>query len=346
MLREGFHHSLTWADKTMSVIHARQLEACEERITSLPTFGLFSGCTDANAEELWRISYDAMEHPFSSCLHKRNDLIGMVMGQLPIEAALLSPKEHELLERIIALDGNAELLDWTEPAAAESLVRRLWCTLTVEEGDRLFIHLPKEIMTPLLLVMSSKAHQELISHVFDLHRTVYAVLYRQGVLHYSVALNHLKTDVLSGTYAEHEQLAMRFLRTAFDYLYDRRGEMLLLHPGLTDPQLLPYLDAGTDVPFDFDDPSLELDALFDETEWLAAQQMMGVLGDCLRPEIQPNTAAEDLFMLAKQGVPLAEMRDVLAAMLTCMPTAPMLDCLRLLKSQVVCWGRIPTGMVQ
>lgn len=345
MQRESNEQTLTWADKTMSVIRTRQLEACEERLSVLPAFGLFSGCSDAEAEALWRISYDAQEHPFCTHLHSARDLQAMVLTQLPAEAALLSPKEHELLERLIALGGDIELMDWSESAPAESLVRRLWCTLTFGEDDRAFLHMPKELLTPLLLVVSSKAHQELASRMLDLHRTVYAALYVSGALHDSTVLAYMEQEVLTGTYAESRTLCRRYLRASYDYTYTEKGEMLLLHPGLTDPaRLLPFLDLNTGL--DLNDPTLALSEMFDESEWMAAHQMMGLIGGALRPEYQPQTGAEDLFMLAKQGVSLENMAEVLAAMLVIRPTGAMLDCLRLLKSQVICWGRIPTGMVQ
>ena len=347
MLRETNVQTLTWADKTMSVMRTRELEACEERLSSLPAFGLFSGCDDTNAEELWRISYDAQEHPLCRKLHTARDLTAMVMAQLPAEAALLSPKEHELMERLLAMGGTAELLDWSESTAAESLVRRLWCTLRYEDDDRLFIVLPQELITPLTLIVSSKAHQEIVAHLFDLHRTVFGLLYREGALHYAPALSHLQTDVLVGTYAENTQLAMRFLRTAFDYTFDDHGDMILLHPGLTDPeQLLPCLSIRKDIDFELESSDMLLADLFDEGEWIAANQLLGQISDSVRPDYQPQMAAEDLFMLAKQGVSLEEMADVLSSLLDVQPTRSMLDSLRLLKGQVACWGRIPTGMVQ
>lgn len=52
MLREGNTHALTWADKTMSVIRTRQLEACEQRLLRLPTSGLFSKDGERLAEAL------------------------------------------------------------------------------------------------------------------------------------------------------------------------------------------------------------------------------------------------------------------------------------------------------
>ena len=59
MLREGNVHSLHWADKTMSILRERQLEASADRIAAYPRKGLFSGCDDLMVEELWKHSYDA-----------------------------------------------------------------------------------------------------------------------------------------------------------------------------------------------------------------------------------------------------------------------------------------------
>ena len=53
MLRKGNTRPFHWADKTMSVLRANQLEACEKDLAGLPSFSLFDNvCTDANIEEL------------------------------------------------------------------------------------------------------------------------------------------------------------------------------------------------------------------------------------------------------------------------------------------------------
>ncbi|MGN0763752.1 MAG: hypothetical protein ACI4MK_10185, partial [Aristaeellaceae bacterium] len=141
MLRESNIQPLTWADKTMSVLRARQLEACEERLSALPDFGLFSGCDDGRVEELYAASHEAQERPVPTRLHTVQSLRAQVLSRLPAEAALLTFEEHMLLERLLVLDGVCELMDWEETGAAESLVRRLWCTISREE-ERIFVHLP------------------------------------------------------------------------------------------------------------------------------------------------------------------------------------------------------------
>lgn len=141
MLREANVQTLTWADKTMSVLKAQELEACEKRLASLPDFGLFGDCDDARAETLWACSYDAQEHPRATTLHTARSLQAQVLTVLPAEAALLSPMEHSLLERLLILEGEAELMDLGEMSAAESLVRRLWCTVRLLEDNRVLVRL-------------------------------------------------------------------------------------------------------------------------------------------------------------------------------------------------------------
>ena len=58
MLRQGNTHPYHWADKTMSVLRANQLEACEKYLAGLPCRCLFDGdCTDADAESFYQLSY-------------------------------------------------------------------------------------------------------------------------------------------------------------------------------------------------------------------------------------------------------------------------------------------------
>ena len=50
MLRQTNTRSLHWADKTMSVLRADQLEACEKDLAGLPSRCLFEpDCSDLDA---------------------------------------------------------------------------------------------------------------------------------------------------------------------------------------------------------------------------------------------------------------------------------------------------------
>ena len=346
MLRESNIQPLTWADKTMSVLRARQLEACEERLSALPDFGLFSGCDDGRVEELYAASYDAQEHPVATRLHTTQSLRAQVISSLPAEAALLTFEEHMLLERLLVLDGTCELMEWEETGAAEGLVRRLWCTISREE-ERIFVHLPRELLIPLTLIVSSRAHEELREKLIRFDDTVRALLYIGGLMHAQEPLNRLMQDVLHGTYADSLPLAQRFLRCEYDYTYDRHGDMLLLHPGLAEPErMLGQADPWTGL-MDMDEETLHgaMAGIFPEEKPLF-QQMYGLLTGALRPEITEEEAVEDLRMLAKQGVSLREMNEVLATLLTVQPTPAMLAGVKQLYQRTPRWGTLCAARVQ
>ena len=347
MLREANMHTLTWADKTMSVLRERQLEACENRLAQLPDFGLFDGCDDAKVETLWQCSYDAQEHPVVARLHTTRQLQCQVLLTLPMEAALLSVEEHLLLERLIVLDGQAELMEWEETRGAEGLVRRLWCTIERQE-DAITVRLPKELQYPLTAILASPEHTELRERLLRFEAAIRGLLYIGGLLHYAEPLEHLRQGVLHGVYADQTQLAMRYLRNTFDYCYDERGDMLLLHPGLAEPERM--ISQGmvmTHADFELDEASLlgAMDGLLPE-ERMLFDRMYGLLHGAVRPEITEEEAVEDLLMLAKQGVSLGEMNEVLSSLLTVHPTAAMYDGVKQLHRLTPRWGTMHAYNVQ
>ncbi len=324
MLRETNVQRLHWADKTMSVIRQEQLEACERRLSALPRVTVFDLTDDLRTEEIWQCSYDAQEHPRLEKLHTRKELRAQVLGSLAAEAALLSVEEHLLVERLITLDGTAELIDWEETTAAESLVRRLWCTISRENG-RIIVHMPEALLAPLTLALGSHQHQEIRERLMRHDSVIRGMLYIGGLLHYEEPLYHLMADVLQDTYASDLNLAMRYLRAAYDYTYDRNGDMLLLHPGLADPDRLLAMHVPTEeVSMELSDDAMRgaIEGLLPEEEPLF-EKLYGLFIGATRPELTPEGAAEDLLMLAKQGVSHREMQEVLGSLLSVQPTAEM-----------------------
>lgn len=347
MLRESNMQTLTWADKTMSVLKARQLEASESRLAQLPPFGLFSGCDDSNVEQLFAISYDAQEQPRATALHTATQLKKLILTRLPQEAALLSFEEHALVERLLALEGEAELMDWEEISAAESLVRRLWCTIE-REDDRIFLILPRELMMPLQFITSSKPHNLIRENLTRYDATIRALLYIGGFLHADEPLHHLMEDVVKGTYANDAAMALRYMKITYDYTYDPLGEMLLLHPGLAEPEnMIRQLKMHKHISIQLDQPMMmgAMGGLFPE-ERPTFEMMYGLLLGSVRPEITPEEAVEDLRMLAKQGVSLKEMEDVLSTLLTVQPTEAMLSGVAQLYMMTPRWGSMRSGVLQ
>lgn len=347
MLRETNVQRLHWADKTMSVIRQEQLEACERRLSGLPRVTVFELSDDLRAEEIWQCSYDAQEQPRLQSLHTCKALRAQVLGRLPAEAALLSIEEHLLAERLITLGGTAELIDWEETQAAESLVRRLWCTISRRDG-RTVVHMPGALLTPLTLTLSSHQHQDLREKLMRHDAVIRGLLYIGGLLHYEEPLYHLMTDVLQDSYACDLTLALRYLRSAYDYTYDRRGDMLLLHPGLADPDRLISLQCPTPeyaVELSEDVMRGAIDGLLPEEEPLF-DRLYGLFTGATRPELTPEGAAEDLLMLAKQGVSLQEMQEVLGTLLSIHPTEEMRQAVTLVHAHTPRWGLMRTASAQ
>lgn len=339
LLRETNMQRLHWADKTMSLLRQQQLEACEKRLASLPDFGLYTYNDNLRIEELWRSSFDAMEKPGAAHLHTVQELRALVLTRLPLEAALLSVEEHLLLERLLTLEGEAELLDWEEMSAAESLVRRMWCSIT-HVGHRFILHLPQELHTPLMLVLSSHQHEEMRDKLLRHDAIIRALLYIGGLLHYEEPLYHLLNDVLQSSGKGETLLSMRYLRSAYDYMYDPDGEMLLLHPGLAEPEQLMHICAPQDgLSIDLDEETIRgaMEGLMPEERPLFERLYAMLLGST-RPEISEEEAVEDLRMLAKQGVSLDVMQEVLATMLTIQPTDDMLFAVADLHQHTPRWG--------
>ena len=346
MLRQTNVQQLHWADKTMSILRQEQLEACEKRLSALPKVTVFDLTDDLCTEDVWQCSYDCQEHPGLSELHTLRELRAHVLGRLAAEAALLSIEEHLLLERLITLGGNAELIDWEETEAAESLVRRMWCTITRSNG-RTTVHMPEALLTPLTLTLSGHQHQEIREKLIRHDAVIRALLYIGGLLHYEEPLYHLMTEVVADTYACDLDLAMRYLRVAYDYTYDRQGDMLLLHPGLADPERLMVMHPAAEITMELSDEAMRgaVDGLLPEEEPLFGR-LYGLLQGATRPELTPEGAAEDLLILAKQGVSLQEMQEVLATLLSIQPTPEMRQAVELVHAHTPRWGLMRTALAQ
>ena len=346
MLREGNVQSLHWADKTMSILRERQLEASATRIAAYPAKGLFSGCDDVMVEELWKHSYAAQEHPIPALLHTTRGLQRLVLAQLPAEAALLSVEEYELCDRLFALEGQVDLFP-EEISAGESLVRRMWCTIA-REDERLILSMPQDILLPLQIIFSTPTHEELRARLMHFDFFIGTMLHIGGFLHYEAPLRHLLEHVVAGTYADQESLAIRYLRSAYDYIYDRHGSMILLHPGLAEPEKYIYADTRPFCPLpetDAEKRRYAMIGLLPEEEHLYTV-MCGLLQGAVRPELTEDMAVRDLLILAKQDVGRQEMREVLASMLEVLPTAAMLEALDSIILLTPRWRSMTTAIAQ
>ena len=348
MLRQTNTRSLHWADKTMSVLRADQLEACEKDLAGLPSRCLFEpDCSDVDAEKLYDISFFAEEDRKSAgravhpVLHTVEELRNRVLHSFAQEAALLSVEEHDLLVRVMLFGGRTPLNDWNELIPARGLVRRLWCRVE-NGGSNTVLILPSQLCATVLMLLAGDSHRNVRTIVEQVHERIDNTLYLLGAVQASGPARDMLA-LLKGTFAENRpDLVDRFLVSGYDYVYNRSGSLLLIHPGLADPERM------MDISYAEMDPEAlsKASESINDLESPLYEQMLSVLQGATRPEITPEDAVEDLIILAKQEVPWKDMLEVLSSLLICQPTSEMRSALKDLCDRVPRWLDLSTSQVQ
>ena len=353
MLRKGNTRPLHWADKTMSVLRADQLEACEKDLTGLPSFSLFdSACHDEQAEDLYDYSWYASEDriaglPFS--LHTAESLRSRVLSSFVPESALLPSEEHDLLVKLVLFGGNLPLQDWNDLIPARSLIRRLWCSGEWKDGT-FILHMSHHLCATGLFSLASEDHKKIREIADQVIESIDSTLYLVGMMQASAPLSHLQS-LLKDTCAEgREDLMQRMLRSAFDYIYDKFGNLILIHPGLADPDRMMHQLAAVSKAHSFREMSTDMlnsaSASVMDLESPLYEHMLSSLHGAVRPELTPEDAVEDLIILAKQGVSFSDMKEVLSSMLLSIPTEEMLKSLENISGQIPRWLYFSSSRVQ
>lgn len=336
MLREAAVHSDP-CDMTMSMMREKQYEACERRLLAHPGLALFADdADDWDAQSLFERSYFYSGKTLK--LVTLQELRTRVMNTLPAEAMFISQAEREILERLILNDGEMLLTDWDDIGAAESLVRRLWCGFRAQ-GNDWYLSLPACLMETVLNSLNQSEAAGIRERCFRYDATIHGLLYLTGLLHASQAMDFFMGHVMHQDSPAAIEIARRYIQASFEYITDEKGEMILLHPGLANPYQLVRKQ------------SLSAMGSFEMSQTMMAGGMNGILPEeiplhekmCLsmrgamRPDIDLNDAAEDLRMLAKQGVTLEELESVLSSLLAVLPTPEMLGALRQLYEGTPRW---------
>ena len=348
MLRQINTRPLHWADKTMSVLRADQLEACEKDVAGLPSRCLFeTDCSNVAAEKLYELSFFAEEDRRAAgrtprpALHTVEQLRNRVLDTFIQETALLSVEEHDLLVRAVLFGGRTALADWNELIPARALVRRLWCRVE-GKGENSVLIVPHQLCASALLLLAADTHKAVREVVEQVHESISNTLYLLGAVQAAGPARHLES-LLKGTCAEGcPELINRFLLAGYDYVYDHSGSLLLIHPGLADPERMMGVENAEMNPEALKKASDSINDL----ETPLYERMLSLLTDVTRPEISPEDAVEDLIILAKQEVPMADMLEVLSSLLICRPTAEMRSALRELSDRVPRWLSLSTSRVQ
>ena len=334
-----------WCDKTMSVMREQQLEACQDRISRCPANSIFGNLCEDEIRELFLISYYSLE--IRSRVPSQEELRKLVKKNIAQEACYLSPREDDLVKRMLMGGGEAYLDDWDEISAAEALISRLWCSLQIVDEDHARLCLAQELAEPVTQAMLSKEYADIRADLFSFDAMLHSLLYLSGFLHAAVPMTHFYRHSPQHYDETAALMVSRYLRSAFDYTETPEGEMILLHPGLADPEhLLSTLTRmnPTEVHLTQDMLMGGMNGVLPE-EVASCEAMRGALYGAIRPEYDEEEALEDLRMMAKQGAGLEELREVMESMLCVMPTPRMIDALTQLHLQTVRWLGMPSAVL-
>lgn len=329
----------------MSVLQEKQLEACQDRLMRRPPVSIFDTEKEEEARLIFSASFYAQEmrerFPGINALRRK------VMAFLPREVCLLSAEEDALVKRMLSGNNETLLAEWTEISAAEALIARLWCTLEIRDDETAALKLHPSLAEPITEAMLSETYTALQRLLFSFSATLHSLLYLSGFLHATVPAAHFCEMVKDMPLPHAETFIDRYMRAAFDYTQTNIGEMLLLHPGLADPNhLLMNLSGIRPTAIHLTQEMMlgGMNGILPE-EVASSENMRGMLDGAVRPDLDVDEALEDLRMMAKQGASIDEMKEVLESMLFVMPTPGMLSALSQLHLQTVRWMGIKSAVL-
>ncbi len=334
---------MSWADRTLTVLRMSRLEACEKELAGLGGRGLFDAeTTDADAERLFEQSYFA-EEDRDVRLHTIEELRTRVLSQFPAEIGLLSEDEFALLMKLTLFGGEMPIFDWNDLPAAISLVRRMWCRALPERGN--WLALPRQIGVSAMLMLTSDEMKKVRDVAASVMDKVDNTLYLVGMMPAEIVIRDLGFQLQGSLAAGKPDLCARMLKASFETMKDRRGKLVLLHPGLAEPRGLPQTERGIHPGLS----QLDLEDLYGslmEVEDPLYDRLLSMIQTLSRPEASAEETVEDLILLAKQGAPVEDMRKVLGARIICLPTEEMVETLREMRERIPRWFTLNMERVQ
>ena len=210
------------------------------------------------------------------------------------------------------------------------------------------LYMPHQLCASALLLLAGDGHKKIRDAVDTVRESIDNSLYLMGMMQASGPMLHLQ-PLLRETYAENRpDLIERMFLSGFDTMYDDAGRLMLIHPGLADPQgMLHQLPAAAAACQELTGEELRRasDSLNDLENPLY-EKMLFLVQDAVRPELTPEDAVEDLMILAKQDVSFEDMKEVLSSVLVSLPTEEMLKALREISARVPRWVWFSSSRVQ
>ena len=345
MRRSIDHRHLSWPDKTMSALRGQDLDDAEKRLKALPAVGIFDIQDERQTEAIWQTSLDALEGRFAREMHKSEEIRRLVLSRLPLESMLLSPMEGQVVSRFFARQQLEIPVEYGDMLAAETLCRRLWGTVRFR-GEEGRLNIAPMVLFSMRMIHLSDTWKEIRQALHRVELLLSSHLSQRGMVAETEALRVMAEGPLGGLEDPEGILMRRWLETAFDYVVDRWGRRIIIHPGLAEAE--PLLACGAaDAPILERVDEEDMDA--EDALCLVDQELYDIglplLEGCVRPELYPITVLEDLIILARQGVSEQDMMEALASSLTVIPDGKMADLVHRMVQAIPRWDSLTTRWV-
>ena len=336
MIRYSDCASNAWEDRLKSVMEEMKMNACRDRVFSWGSRSLFEDLGPLEYAGIRQRSYEARERVFTG---DPEELKARVLSQAPDEAMCLGRGEDELIKKAVVGGWSTAVDNWDQFPALESLLKRLWCSVSFADDDTPVMTVAPELREAILEGMKNDRYLPSRDALFRLGAMLHSIRYIYGFVFPCPLVDQFAAESEKKGIRFDKKLTERFIMAEFDYMYTNDGQIFLPHPALAYPEKILSMDGmpGCGAPeISFESMLGGMGGILPE-EVPSVTCLKGTLTGGIRPENDLNEAVDDLRFMAKQGADLKDMTRIMKSFLAVMPSGRMIDALERVRQEAVLW---------
>ena len=323
---------------TMSRLRESELDELKNRLTAQNGQSIFGRGSSHYWTKAYQYSYDYAERR-SEEWPSLPKLRAAVRNRVPIELPFVTEREEAMIKRLLLFGGVTPLFTEDELAAADSLVKRLWCSCVLRDNGQLFVRLADALIKPMLAAVADNSYHELRARMFAFSATLHSMVYLHGMLYAEPVIANLTERLVPDHDETHIRLLYRYLKAEFDYCLDSQGNLVLIHPGLIHPERM--LASISNAKYQATDYTREMiiggmSELLKE-ESAAEEILRSELGFALQPGYNPGTMVNDVKFLIKQGATHEQLSSLISEKLAVRMTPQIEAALKRAETDTVRW---------
>lgn len=336
MIRYSDRASNAWEDRLKSVIEEKQMDACRDRVFAWGSRSLFDDLGPLEYAMLRQRSYESGERAFAG---GPEELRKKVLSRVRDEAVCLGRGEDELIKKAIVGGWSAEVDDWDQLPALESLLKRLWCSVRFSDDDTPVVTVVPELREAILEGMKNEGYIPARDTLFRLATMLHSIRYIYGFVFPRPLLDQFAAESKKRGIEFDIKLTERFVKAEFDYMFAGDGQLFLPHPALAYPEKIlsaEGMPGNAAAEISFENMLGGMGGILPE-EVPSVTCLKGLLTGAIRPESNLNDAVDNLRFMAKQGAELKDMIRIMKSFLAVMPSGRMIDALERVRQEAVLW---------